>query len=211
MFPRWVPRTPAITRSGDERAPTGSRRLLSTRGGRFSAFLPSLRSVLRWGFLLGSLLCGFLSEPGCFHFLQFFHRSWMRSVRGDSENARPCNKMGEMLHRRDSMCLRSACERPTSVKNLHYLFRKARCAIVGGIRVRKSAPSWALGAQGAFVPSVHGVFAPRTDDACGKLRWSTASSFAFEQRGAEARWEGPFMRLSAQSALSPENGKGHYA
>lgn len=117
------------------------------------------------------------------------------------------------------MRLRSACERPTSVKNLHFLFRKARCAISGGIRVRKSAPSWALGAQGsfvpsaqgAFVPSVHGVFAPRADDAFGKLCWPTAGSFAFEQRGAEARWEGPFMRLSAQSALSPENGKGHYA
>ncbi len=164
----------------------GSRRLLSTRGGRFSAFLPSLRSVLRWGFLLGSLLCGFLSEPGCFHFLQFFHRSWMRSVRGDGENAHSCNKMGEMLHRKGSMRLRSACERPTSVKNLHFLFRKARCAIFGGIRAQKGAPSWALGAQGAFVPSVHGAFA----DACDKLRWPTAGSFAFEQRGAEARWEG---------------------
>lgn len=109
------------------------------------------------------------------------------------------------------MCLRSACERPTSVKNLHYLFRKARCAIVGGIRAQKGAPSWALGAQGTFAPGVHGAFTPRADDACDKLRWLTAGSFAFEQRGAEARWEGPFMRLSAQSALSPENGKGHYA
>lgn len=68
-----------------------------------------------------------------------------------------------------------------------------------------------VGCAGAFAPSVHGAFAPRTDDAFGKLRWPTAGSFAFEQRGAEARWEGLLMRLSAQSALSPENGRDHYA
>lgn len=205
-FPRWVPRTPAITRSSDGRAPDGFSQAAFNvqRGeGRVSASLPSLCSILRLGLLLSSLLRGFLSEPGCFHFLQFFHRSWTRSVRGDGENARSCNKMSEMLHRKGSMRLCSACERPTSVKNLHFLFRKARCAIVGGIRARKRCTVMGVGRAGAFAPSVRGAFAPLTDDAFGKLRWPTAGSFAFEQRGAEARWEGAaYAVVRAERALA---------